>query len=69
MGKARMLGYQTTGTVNAKAATPYWAVKRGADTLCHGPRETFPEAEMRKRLKRDGYRLTVDGKPWKEGAV
>lgn len=66
MSKARMLGYQKTGATNAKAAPTYWAVKRGAETLCRGPLETFPGAADRKMLKRDGYRITVDGKPWKE---
>lgn len=25
------------------------------------------QREVRERLKADGYRLTVEGKPWKEG--
>lgn len=66
MAKARMLGYQKTGATNAKAAPPYWAVKRGAETLCHGSRETFPGPAVRKTLKRDGYRLQVEGRIWKE---
>lgn len=66
MSKARMLGYQKTGATNAKAAPPYWQVKRGLNCLCHGPMETFPGAGERKRLMADGYRLTVDGKLWKE---
>jgi len=68
MAKARTLGYQKTGATNAKAAPPYWAVKRGSDTICHGPRETFPGSAERKMLRRDGYRLNVEGKPWKEGS-
>lgn len=66
MSKARMLGYQKTGATNAKAATPYWQVKQGSDCLCHGPRETFPGAWERKRLRDDGHRISVEGKPWKE---
>ena len=66
MSKARMLGYQKTGATNAKAAPTYWQVKRGSDCLCHGPRETFPGPGLRKTLKRDGYRLDVEGKLWKE---
>lgn len=66
MAKARMLGYQKTGATNAKAAPPFWAVKRGSEQLAHGPRETFPGAGIRKTLRRDGYRLTVEGKAWKE---
>lgn len=65
MAKARMLGYQATGSTNAKAAAPYWAVKRGAETLCHGPKETFPGAAERNVLRKDGYRLSVEGKPGK----
>lgn len=66
MAKARMLGYQKTGATNAKAATPYWQIKRKTDVLCHGSRETFPGLAMRKTLKRDGYRLQVEGRIWKE---
>lgn len=51
MAKARMLGYQKTGATNAKAALPYWQVKRGSDCLCHGPRETFPGPGEQKRLR------------------
>lgn len=67
MAKVRMLGYQKTGSPNGKAAPPYWQVKRGPDCLCHGPRETFPGAVERKRLRADGYRISVEGKSWKEG--
>lgn len=67
MAKARMLGYQKTGATNARAAPPYWQVKRGTDCLCYGHKETFPGAGERKRLKADGYRISVEGKPWKEG--
>lgn len=66
MGKAKMLGYQKNGPANAKAAPPYWAVKRGPDTLCHGTKETFPESNKRKMVKQDGYRLTVEGKIWRD---
>lgn len=66
MAKARMIGHQKVGTPNAMAAVPYWQVKRGTDVLCHGSRETFPDPAMRKTLKRDGYRLDVEGKLWKE---
>lgn len=65
--KAKMLGYQKVGTPNARAAAPYWQVKRGNDCLCHGSMETFPGAGERKMLKADGYRISVEGKPWKEG--
>lgn len=64
--KAKMLGYQKTGAPNGKAAPPYWQVKRGSDCLYHGSRETFPGPAVRKTLKRDGYRLDVEGKLWKE---
>lgn len=66
MSKARTLGYQKTGATNAKAAPPYWQVNRGSDRLCHGPRETFPGHQERKRLRADGHRILVEGKPWKE---
>lgn len=69
MAKARMLGYQKTGATNARADPPYWQVKRGSDCLCHGPRETFPGAWERKRLRDDGHRIVVAGKPWKEGTA
>lgn len=67
MAKARMLGYQKTGATNAKAAPPYWQVKRGSDCLSYGQRETFPGLQERKRLRADGHRIMVYGKPWKEG--
>lgn len=67
MAKARMIGHQKVGTPNAMAAVPYWQVKRGTDVLCHGPRETFPGPQERKRLRADGRRILVEGKPWKEG--
>lgn len=62
MAKARMLGIQSTGAKNAKAAPPYWAVKRGKEILCHGPESTIPGEQEQRMLKRDGYRLTIGGK-------
>lgn len=67
MSKARMLGYQKTGAPNAKAGDAHWQVKRGPDVLCHGPKETFPGVGKQKKLKVDGYRISVEGKSWKEG--
>lgn len=69
MAKARTLGYQKTGATNAKAAPPYWQVKRGAACLCHGPRETFPGASERKKLREGGHRILVEGRTWKEGTA
>lgn len=40
----------------------YWSVKRGAVTLCHGPRETLPTPAQRKRMLADGYEVIVNGK-------
>ena len=45
----------------------YWEVKRGAVTLCHGPRETLPTPAQRKQLCADGYQVVVDGKVSKGG--
>lgn len=45
----------------------YWSVKRGAVTLCHGPRETIPTPAQRKQLCADGYQVVVDGKVSKGG--
>lgn len=67
MAKARTLGYQKTGAPNAKAAAPYWQVKRGSACLCYGPRESFPGALERKMLRDGGHRILVEGEPWKEG--
>ena len=45
----------------------YWSVKRGAVTLCHGPRETLPTPAQRKRMLADGYEVIINGKGSKGG--
>ena len=45
----------------------YWSVKRGAVTLCHGPRETLPTPAQRRQLLADGYQVVVEGKESKGG--
>lgn len=58
MAKARMLGYQKTGATNAKAAPPYWQVKRRTNFRCHGIREQSQGAGGRKRIK-----IAQEGRP------
>lgn len=44
------------------ASDHYWEIRRGAVTLCHGPRETIPTPAQRKQLLADGYEVIVNGK-------
>lgn len=45
----------------------YWAVKRGGEVICHGPKQTMPNAQERKLLREGGHKIYVEGKLYREG--
>lgn len=41
-------------------------VRRDGATVCHGSEKTMPSREMCKMLRKDGYKIYVDGKLYRE---
>lgn len=44
----------------------YWEVKKDGNRVAYGPKETLPPKSQRQAMRRDGYRIYVDGKIYKE---
>ena len=45
-----------------------WEVKLSGRTMGTGTAETFPDAETRKSMEKNGYKIYVDGKVYREAA-
>jgi hypothetical protein len=43
-----------------------WEVRRNGITICHGSEKSMPNALQQKLLRRDGYKIYIDGKLHKE---
>lgn len=43
-----------------------WEVKREGVTVCHGSERTMPNLQERKLLRKDGHKIYVDGKLYRE---
>lgn len=41
---------------------PHWEVFRNSARVAHGPEETMPDAEERKKLRATGHTIKVNGK-------
>ena len=47
-------------------SAPYWEAKRDGERIAHGPKETMPSADERKRLRSGGLKIYVEGKLFRE---
>lgn len=45
----------------------FWEVKRDGEVLAYGPKETMPDAAMRKDMRLGGLKVYVEGKLYREG--
>ena len=43
-----------------------WEVRRDGAVICYGSEKTMPTKEQRQRLRKDGHKIYVDGKLYKE---
>jgi hypothetical protein len=43
-----------------------WEVRRNGVVVCHGSDKTMPDKEQRQKLRKDGHKIYVGGKPYRE---
>lgn len=46
-----------------------WEVRKGGQAYAGGPMETLPDAQQRRSMRAAGYKIYVDGKPYRERGV